>query len=297
MIRKNKKVDVAIQVYGKPYQTLVALKTLMMHSGKHIDKIYFIQERDQPYGGVDFSFVIKRFDNIVLYTPKYFLSLSPADKKKYSDNDYRLSIRYQYAWENTEKKYLYITHNDVIYKGDIVGKMLNVVNKYEYADIGQIGLCVLCPAFFGKKCNVGRYAEYNPSYEEVLDLVDKYPLKTKEQYDAFMSDLKRKISMPLPLCRLNEHACLINLEKIRQEVVPYGETEPFGAYGKMDLGFYWFRELNLKGFKFKNYDIDKYCRHGWGTFTGHQALLNSYYYASSEDKAIEYFEETFGEVL
>jgi hypothetical protein len=37
----EKIVDVARQVYGKTYQTLVALKTLMLHSGKYIDRIYF----------------------------------------------------------------------------------------------------------------------------------------------------------------------------------------------------------------------------------------------------------------
>jgi hypothetical protein len=37
------KVDVVIHVYGKPWQTLCTLKSLMKHSGKHIDKIFFVK--------------------------------------------------------------------------------------------------------------------------------------------------------------------------------------------------------------------------------------------------------------
>ena len=53
----EKLVDVAINVYGKPYQTLATLKTLMLHSGKHIDKIYFIQESKQPPWGANIDIV------------------------------------------------------------------------------------------------------------------------------------------------------------------------------------------------------------------------------------------------
>ena len=42
------KVDVVISVYGKPWQTLCTLKSLMMHSGEHIDKIFLIKEKNQP---------------------------------------------------------------------------------------------------------------------------------------------------------------------------------------------------------------------------------------------------------
>ena len=32
-----KKVDVIVHAYGKPWQTLCTLKSLMSHSGEHID--------------------------------------------------------------------------------------------------------------------------------------------------------------------------------------------------------------------------------------------------------------------
>ena len=46
---KKNKVDIVINVYGKPWQTLCTLKTLMLHSGKHIDKIFLIRESEQPF--------------------------------------------------------------------------------------------------------------------------------------------------------------------------------------------------------------------------------------------------------
>jgi hypothetical protein len=43
------KVDVGLAFYGKPYHTIVTIKSLIKHSGKHIDKIYISRERKQPH--------------------------------------------------------------------------------------------------------------------------------------------------------------------------------------------------------------------------------------------------------
>ncbi len=96
----DKNVDVAINVYGKPYETLVALKTLMLHSGRHIDKIYFIFEKTQPFGHTvsDFNFVIKNFDNIECFVPEHFLFISSTDRSRYHDKDHKFSLRYRYAF-------------------------------------------------------------------------------------------------------------------------------------------------------------------------------------------------------
>ena len=56
-VQNSKSVDVCINVYGKPWQTLCTLKSLMQHSGHHIDKIYLIKEHRQPYHEkIDFIF-------------------------------------------------------------------------------------------------------------------------------------------------------------------------------------------------------------------------------------------------
>jgi hypothetical protein len=281
-----RKVDVAIHVLLKPYQTLVALKTLMLHSGQHIDKIYLIQERNQPLD--TFDSVLKTFDNIVHFVPKYFLAISATDRQKYNDEDYRYSLRYQYAIENTDKKYLYITHNDILYTSDMIGEMLRILDEDAYTGIGQIGQCWNCPAFFAQKCNGDKYLEYNPPYDEVLALAEKYPPARGQQ---FISLIDKNQPMPLPECRLNEFACLINLEKIKHEVIPDGAIDPFGTVIGIDLASSWFRDLHLKGYKFKNYDLYKSCRHGWGHLSGHQTLMNLDEYCTAESSALDYLEK------
>ena len=280
-------VDVAINVYGKPYQTLVTLKTLMLHSGHHIDKIYFVQER-QPSWGANCDIVFRNFDNIKLFIPKYFLYIYFAERERYSDEDYRFSIRYQYAWEHTDKKYLFVTHNDMLYKSDIIGEMLNVLRNGEYVGVGQIGRCWDCPAYHGKKCNGDKYSGYTPTYEEVMDLIKKFPHRKSDLHDPLID---KKHPMPLPECRLNEMACLINLREIKHEVIPYGTIDPFGAYVGTDLGTKWFKELTMRGYKFKNIDIYQYCKHAWGQFLGHETSCNSNLYTIAEDEAAAYLED------
>jgi hypothetical protein len=282
----GEKVDVALHVLLKPYQTMVALKTLMQHSGRHIDKIYLIQEKNQPPD--TFDSVLKAFGNIVQFIPDYFLGISSTDRKKYHDQKYRYSLRYQYAIENTDKKYLYITHNDILYTADTIGDMLDILDEDEYAGVGQIGQCWNCPAFIAKQCSGDTYLEYDPSYEAVMTLVEKYPPARGQQ---FISLIDKEQPMPLPECRLNEFGCLIDLGKIRHEVIPCGTTDPFGTYVGIDLASSWFRDLALKGYKFKNYDLYKSCRHGWGPLSGHQTLMNFNEYQNAESKALEYYEK------
>jgi len=291
----GKIVDIVIQVYGKLYQTLVTLKTLMLHSGEHIDKIYFILEKEQPRKNEDFDFILKQFSNIILFMPKYYLFIYRTNRQRYEDKDYRYSLRYQYAWEKTDKEYLFVTHNDILYKGDIIGEMLNVLNNDEYAGIGEVGQCWNCSAFFAQECNGDIYLEYNPSYEEVMRLVKKNPPTRGNQ---FISLIDRKRPMPLPECRLNEFACLINLKKIKKEIIPYGAIDPFGTYIGIDLATSWFKDLYLKGYKFRNFDIYQYCKHGWAhPITGHRALFEPYYYALAEQKAFLYLKEKFPETF
>ena len=46
---KMQKVDVVMNIYGKPWQTLCAIKSLMKHSGQWVDKIYLTIEKHHPY--------------------------------------------------------------------------------------------------------------------------------------------------------------------------------------------------------------------------------------------------------
>jgi len=68
---RTQKVDVIINVYGKPWQTLVALKSLMLHSGQWIDKIYMNVEKHHPYDD-EVRWIIEGFDNVISFTPKEY---------------------------------------------------------------------------------------------------------------------------------------------------------------------------------------------------------------------------------
>lgn len=101
------KVDVLINVFGKPYQTALAILSLLKWSGSRIDKIYFHEE---PYTSEferkDHSALLAWIkDRLIHYHVPFWLSSNTTDEERMrTDDQYRLSMRYQYGWEHTQKK-------------------------------------------------------------------------------------------------------------------------------------------------------------------------------------------------
>ena len=80
-------VDVAINVYGKPYQTAVTLLSLLKHSGQHLNKIYFVVEPEQPRKE-SFEFLLDALgDQVVRYTPQHWLWVEPTKTASYGDDE------------------------------------------------------------------------------------------------------------------------------------------------------------------------------------------------------------------
>ncbi|SRR6266700_4560882 len=282
-------VDVAINVYGKPFQTAVTLFSLVKHSGQHINKIYFIKEAKQPAES-DFQFIYDRLrDKLVTYTPKHWLWVNQVDTRSLRDESYRLSVRYQFAWEKSDRDYLYITHNDVLYEGDILGALL--ANIDDGIGIGRIGQCWNCPAFAASRCNGDKYLTYRPPYEEVLALAARFP-PPRGKYEQLVD---RANAWPLPECRLNEWVALINMRLARPITMPIGDCSPFGAM-TLDIGTQWFRDVSLRGHSLKNYDFESIAKHAWALegSNGHSALFDSRLYDSSEEVAKEKLAHDFG---
>lgn len=282
------KIDVCINVFGKPYQTIVTLKSLLEHSGKHIDKIYFIEEFNQPEIKLDFDYIKTQvgYSNIEHFIPKQFLWVNGTDVNRLkTDKDYLQALRYQYGLENTNKKYLLLVHNDMLFFEDIVGAMLNKIQ--DNIGIGLIGQCWNCPFEKEHKCNGDIFPKYNPNINEVNEIVNKY-LGTRTAIHRHKIDSVQPI--PLPECRLNEFVCLINMEIYNKEVFPNGDIVPFGGHYIMDIADLWFRQFVLKGYTFKNMDIYKYCKHTPFNETqgGHQALFNKESFYTQEKKAEEW---------
>lgn len=291
------KVDVIINVYGKPYQTLCTLKSLMKHSGERIDKIYFIQEPNCPDEAV-IKEISSLFDNLTYYIPLGYRFIdSPIRSSEIKNPNDRYIFRYQYGIEHSDKKYAFVTHNDVLYTGDIIGEMLKIVDD-GYVGIGKIGQCWNCPIHTAGICDGDRMENYNPTYEEVMNIFDKY--HAARGYHV-VTRMNKERPMPIPECRLNEFSALIDLEVIKKECIPNGTVNLFGSFN-LDIGDMWFREMFLKGYKFKNFRIDDYSVHGYYTSLIKDPIVNASgyivqrdvnLYNESEEFAKRYYEENF----
>lgn len=303
----GKKVDVCISFYGKPYQTMVTIKSLMQHSRQHIDKIYLSRERRQPHN--DYSGIFKIVDyfrndpdvKLVLQFPKYHLGLGVADRERAKrDTVWRQSIMYQYAMETTDKKYLCIMHNDMLYHRDMIGDMLKTFAEgpENLAGVGSIGQCWSCPAGkdWGNRCNSFRYQEYVPTREEALELTAAHATPRRElQLKVIQGG---RVHM-LPECRLNEYCALIDIEKYRKETIPNGEIGCFGGVWEgVDVATIWSHDMYKRGYTFKHLTLEDYAKHAPFDTTGSGTKANdvSDVYFTAEKRAEEYLNQHYGQV-
>ncbi len=267
MISPNS-VDVALHVYGKPLLTAVAISSLLAKSGKWINKVYLIPEKKQPYNE-DFDFIERHFKGkVVIYKPFFYFGLKTANPSYFRLALYRRSIRYQYAFEKSAMKYLYIIHNDVLFHKDILGMYLSEIKSGNFAGVGPIGMCWNCPASYAGVCDADHYTQYKPSETEFAELIDKYPAPRKMVYDYFRNG--REL-WPLPECRLNEWSALVDMEQVAPYQYPSYKEIIFGQMD-MDTAVRWFHHLNNHGLKFKNVPLGDYATHVW---TGKEGELNS----------------------
>ena len=273
------KIDVIINVFGKPWQTLCTLKTLMKHSGHHIDKIFLIKEKQQPYNE-KIDWIFEHFENLIIFEPKNYNFTT--FNLNHTIVDERYKVRYQYGIEVSDKKFVFITHNDVCYTGDIIGEMLELVG--DSVGIGEIGQCWNCPAKKAGVCSGEKFNSWNPTYDDITKL-------TLPHVRTHLGMVDVKNPKPLPECRLNEWACLLNREIIMNESRPNGDISLFGQY-ELDLGTKWFREMYLKGYKFIDYR-KKFIHTFWSTTAGYPTQLDFNLYRNSEINAKNYFEANF----
>jgi len=284
-------VDVAINVYGKPYQTAVTLYTLLKHSGQWIDKIYFIEEKNQPEPP-GYQFILEELkDKIVYYRPSFWLWYNKVYGFFQYFKQYRYAIRYQYAWEKSDKDYLLLIHNDVYFTGDLVGEYLKKIDRH--TAIGKIGQCWNCPAHTANLCNGDTYTNYKPDYPELMALSARYPGARSHLYK---NAVDKNVPWPLPECRVNEYVAMVNLTKAKPATVPFGKAVPFGTLNRLDVGVEWFSQLNNQGHTFANFDYDPFAIHSWVSLrnAGHEALFNKDLYKYEESVALHVLKEEFG---
>ena len=280
----DKKVDVIVQSYGKSEQLRCTLESLYTHSSQWIDKIYLIEEKERPFNDKDCKWVTEYFENIEYHKPKNYINpyTVPCSNVPYD------LIRHQWGIDKSDKKYVFICHNDVLFTGDIIGNMINEIINFEnnnpneiLAGIGSIGQCHNCPAL--DICGGGeKWNKWEPTWEDINNL--KLPhIRTRKD------NLHKTIPKLMPECRLNEFACIIN-----KEITIEDTNNLFGQFSE-DSGVNWFRFMYEKGYKFIDYRKD--FHHGYWSpkmgGSGFQTQQNKEAYFEAEEAAKKYFEEHF----
>jgi hypothetical protein len=294
-------VDVAINYYGKPYQTMVAIGSLLEHSGQHLDRVYVIKEAKQPEGAGSIDDLLADQDwNVEIFVPKHYfgwgmyLTRLPSRLRTLVATrlrSYRQSFRYQYALERSDKRYLLITHNDMLFEGDVVGPMLSKMLSGDYAGVGDIGACWKCPAYAAGLCPNHQPASLELDHDEAVDLYERFP---SEHRTPNVPPLDKVRPVPLPECRLHDWLAMIDTSAYRREARPRGNTEPFGSYYLGDVGVAWFKSMVHKGYGFAQI-VGPY-RHPWAIQRGgggHDALFDAGLYAAEEKVARRYYEEHY----
>jgi hypothetical protein len=277
---RSPKVDVCINVYGKPWQTLCTLKSLLKHSGHCIDTIFLIKERDQPYHD-NIDFIFKFFKNLIIYSPKRHEFWS--ESTDLNNEEERHTIRYQYGIEKSDKQFIFITHNDVLYTGDVLSQMLIKIEGM--AGVGEIGQCWNCPASHVGICSSEKFYEWQPTYEDVINLPLPFSRTTKELID-------KNFPKPLPECRLNEWACLLDRHRLIKEQDYRNKNSIFGLANTVDIGCSWFKYMTLKNYQFSHYK-EHYIHGYWAKKAGHPTLIDKATYKLSEKEAKKYFYSNF----
>jgi hypothetical protein len=262
-------IDVAINVYGKPYQTIATLESLRRHS--KIGQVFMTLEKEAPFDDdMTLLWDYIRKAGIRTNVPDEFI---PYRRDAASRKD----VRYQFGIDSSEEDYLFICHNDILFTGDIISDMEREIGNYK--GIGLIGMCWNCAAYFEHRCDPTRMDDVHFTYDEAIALVLAHPSQRMPKASIQIPP------MPMPECRLNEFACLVDR---RFMVEKSNEGHFFGLYDGNDLGQAWFRAMVLQGYRFKHHHIYDKMIHGyWAGDCGNRSNDDKELYFKGERNAYE----------
>lgn len=304
---QSPKIDVLINVFSKPFQTALSLLSLLRHSGESIDRIYFHEEPARSEFDRRGQEALLEYlgDRVIHFLPPHWLGREAIDRQRLADEDYRLSIRYQYGWERSDKTFALIIHNDITVTADVAAAMLAGIGPA--TAIGEIGQCWWCPAGQRGFCSSERYTEFRPKYHQLMHIYNQDMDYTKRR--AFNLGLKPEFwekPWPLPECRVNEWCMLVNLDKARPATAPLGPAAPLGGQHvsgakigadwdedvHLDTGVQWFRDMNHLGHVFADFPVEDYIIHDR---RGSVALHRAEVYVQNEIAARKTIEREFPE--
>ena len=267
------KIDVCINVLGKPCQTALTLLSLLRHSNKYIDRIYCNEESATAPGEArQLESLNKRLgQRFIVFKPPYCHWIRTVDRRRYGEEAVRLSLRYQYGFEHSDKRCLLTIHNDCVFHADVVGPMLEALGSASPSATSAPARAVRpsLPAFATARATWPTA----PTYPELAALYAAHDYTTGAYCAPFhLTDFNEKYRSepwPLPPCRINEWCCLLNLDKARPVTIPVGPATPFGAisdlgdYG-IDVGAEWFHDVHRLGFTAGHFPIYDFMTHTGG---------------------------------
>jgi hypothetical protein len=284
-MQQSEKVNVALNIFGKPYQTALAVLSLLRFCDRRIDRFYLqFEPQGIRYDSVPpYAIAAWLGDRAVVTQPELWIKDDPVDIGRLSDPAYRLAIRYQPAFEYSDRRCLFVMHNDVLITKDIIGAMLAAIG--DAFAVGAVGQCWNCPAsreelvrqagLGATPCDPERYTDFRPDFAALLRLYDlaEQARFGVRPYRKGLAAHYRENAWPLPECRINEWGCLIDLEKVRQCLPPQAGVPPFGANEAcgevcLDTNVAWFRELHRLNpdLHARHFALDTYLRHWVGNF-------------------------------
>lgn len=279
-------IDVAVNIFAKPFQTALSLLSLLERCGQHIDTVWLqfepVGSKHDPITSYHIADYLREQlgdGRVRVSQPDYWLDLNAPDMSRLDDPAYRTGIRYQYAFEHSSSDKLFLMHNDVFVLKDLLGAMLEQMG--EAFAIGQLGQCWNCPASNAQlmrdvagraPCTPQTYDQWRPEFATLQELYTQARARDifARPYDrAFMGEFDVQ-PWPLPECRINEWACLLNLRATRQHCWPCGPCLPPGAYREcgpvcLDIGVTWFRQMHARGMHARHFDLTGYMKHWVGT--------------------------------
>lgn len=255
------KVDVAVQSYKKPESLVYTLLSLKKYCGNHIDTIYINDDCSGEgvvahYTNPELLELMKPIRIKVrinkkpsgythtIVTKEVLFRKNPVQQlqllghflikraKWYTTTD---DIRYQWAINNTDKKYIFLIHDDIKFFDDVLGLYIKYVeNNDKLAIVGDLGgskRCIFGPC--GEKCKP--------------ELINKgvYPCATYPNMGA-KSFIYKILGRYRRYCRINEWCALLNIDIARllaSEGTYFGNYESGG-----DVGTYWFDKVIKQGY-------------------------------------------------
>lgn len=246
------KIDVAVQSYKKPESLIYTLLTLKKYSGDLIDKVYIDDDKsndnskdlllskqfsdamapiqiyyreNEKRGGYEADILTTEMFSKRTFKEKIYLLLGIICKRTIfvSTND---DIRYQWAINQTDKKWLLVIHDDVRFDSDIVSFFFQKYCDSNVAIAGEIGPCENCSFNQESKCNRERLIKgFRPR---------GYPVCGSR--GILHNILGRKIRP----CRVHEWVCLLNTDVAREVYLRYGICFGAASFGA-DVGGYIFK--------------------------------------------------------